>query len=59
MLTLDEAIKMEAQAFKLVADNPHAGKPAEQRIVQPQQRQPQVPQVPGARPRTPAKRWGM
>lgn len=59
MLTLDEAIKMEAQAFKLVADNPHAGKPAEHRIVQPQQRQPQVPQVPGARPRTPAKRWGM
>jgi hypothetical protein len=62
MLTLDEALKMEAAAFKLVADNPHAGRPAPQ-YQQPgqqraQQQQP-VAQPGGGRVRRAAKGWGL
>ena len=60
LLTLDEAVKIEAAAFKLLNDNPHANKPVQQqqvqRVVQQQVQAQQTQQRPV---RQPAKRWGM
>lgn len=62
LLTLDEAVKLQAAAFKLLNDNPHANKP----VTPPTPRfAPPTPPAggappPGQRPvRQPAKRWGM
>ncbi len=55
LLTLDEALKLDAKEFKLIAENPHANKPVEQTTRKPAA-PPQTP--PGGRARTPAPRWG-
>lgn len=59
LLTLDEALKLDAKEFKLTAENPHANK-----VVEPVNgRKPVTPPVAtpvgGRRERTPAPRWGM
>lgn len=60
LLTLDEALKLDAKEFKLVADNPHANKPVEgangRKVATPP---PATPIAGGGRQRVAAKPWGM